>query len=89
MDTPGVLWPKFEDQNQALILASFSSIKEETALYTILSILTNTDKDWKIYSDYIDLVSLVIDVMSKSPNKQSRLYKFFPLAIIPFKFSIV
>ena len=23
---------------------------------------------------YIDLVSLVIDVMSKSPNKQSRLY---------------
>ena len=29
LDSPGVLWPKFEDQNQALILASFSSIKEE------------------------------------------------------------
>ena len=51
-----------------------SSINEETALHTIVSILTNSNKDWKIYSDYIDLVSLVIDVMSKSPNKQSRLY---------------
>ena len=51
-----------------------SSVNEETALYTIVSILTNSNKDWKIYSDYIDLVSLVIDVMSKSPNKQSRLY---------------
>ena len=29
LDSPGVLWPKFEDQNQALILASLSSIKEE------------------------------------------------------------
>ncbi|MBQ1551501.1 MAG: ribosome biogenesis GTPase YlqF [Bacilli bacterium] len=29
LDSPGVLWPKFEDQNQALILAAFSSIKEE------------------------------------------------------------
>ena len=53
---------------------SFSSIKEETALYTILSILTNTDKDWKIYSDYIDLVNLIIQVLSKSQNKLSRLY---------------
>ena len=53
---------------------SSSSVNEETALHTIVSILTNSNKDWKIYSDYIDLVSLVIDVMSKSPNKQSRLY---------------
>lgn len=29
LDSPGVLWPKFEDQNRALILASFLSIKEE------------------------------------------------------------
>ena len=53
---------------------SSSSIKEETALYTILSILTNTDKDWKIYSDYKNLIRLIIQVLSKSQNKQSRIY---------------
>ena len=31
---------------------SSSSLNEETALYTILSILINSNKDWKIYSDY-------------------------------------
>ena len=29
LDTPGILWPKIEDQEAAHILASFSSIKEE------------------------------------------------------------
>ena len=29
MDSPGILWPKLEDQENAHILASFSSIKEE------------------------------------------------------------
>lgn len=29
LDTPGILWPKFEDQEQAKILALLSSIKEE------------------------------------------------------------
>ena len=29
MDTPGILWPKIEDQTVALNLASFSSIKDE------------------------------------------------------------
>ena len=29
LDSPGVLWPKIKDQEQAHILASFSSIKEE------------------------------------------------------------
>ena len=29
LDTPGILWPKIEDQESAHILASFSSIKEE------------------------------------------------------------
>ena len=53
---------------------SSSPIKEKTSLNTILSILTNSDKDWKIYTDYIDLVKLLIDVLSKSTNKQSRLY---------------
>ena len=53
---------------------SSSSIKEETALYTILSILSNSEKDWKNYSDYNNLVRLIIQVLSKSQNKQSRLY---------------
>ena len=29
LDTPGILWPKFDDQEEALVLASLSSIKEE------------------------------------------------------------
>ena len=29
LDSPGILWPKLEDQHQASILASLSSIKEE------------------------------------------------------------
>jgi len=29
LDTPGILWPKFDDQEEAHILASLSSIKEE------------------------------------------------------------
>ena len=29
LDTPGILWPKFETNEEALILASLSSIKEE------------------------------------------------------------
>ncbi len=29
LDTPGILWPKLENQNSAYILASLSSIKEE------------------------------------------------------------
>lgn len=29
LDSPGILWPKLENQRQALILASFSAIREE------------------------------------------------------------
>lgn len=29
LDSPGILWPKFEDENTALTLASLSAIKEE------------------------------------------------------------
>ena len=49
-----------------------SPINEGAVLHTIASILTNSNKDWKI-SDYIDLINLVKDVISKSQNKQSRL----------------
>ena len=53
---------------------SSSSIKEEAALYTIFSILTNSNKEWKIFSDYTDLICLIIQVLSRSQNKHSRLY---------------
>ena len=53
---------------------STSSLKEETVLYTILSILTHSNKEWDIYSEYINLVNIIIRVLKKSQNKKSRLY---------------
>ena len=53
---------------------SSSSIKEETALYTILCILSSSDKDLENYSDYVNLFPLIIQILSKSQNKKSRLY---------------
>ena len=56
LDSPGILWPKLENQYEAKILAIFSSIKEEIlnkedlALFTI-DILTKLYKD-KLESRY-------------------------------------
>ena len=56
LDSPGILWPKLEDQYEARILAIFSSIKEEIlnkedlALFSI-DILTKLYKD-KLESRY-------------------------------------
>ena len=56
LDSPGILWPKLEDQYEARILAIFSSIKEEIlnkedlALFTI-DILTKLYKE-KLESRY-------------------------------------
>ena len=50
LDSPGILWPKLENQEQALNLASFSAIKEEilpigdVAVYIL-------DKMFKCYKD--------------------------------------
>ena len=41
---------------------STSSLKEETVLYTILSILTHSNKEWDIYSEYINLVNIIINL---------------------------
>ena len=57
------------------ILKENASIqKQEISLMTVLSILENSDKDWKIYYDYIDLVSLLIQILIRETNKKSRLY---------------
>ena len=53
---------------------SISSLKEETVLYTILSILTYSNKEWNIYSEFRNLVSILIRILKKSQNKNSRLY---------------
>ena len=53
---------------------STSSLKEETVLYTILSILTHSNKEWNIYEENINLVNIIIRILKKSQNKKSRLY---------------
>ena len=53
------------------ILKENASIqKQEISLMTVLSILENSDKDWKIYYDYIDLVSLLIQILISAKNKK-------------------
>ena len=49
VDTPGILWPKFEDQNLALNLASMTAIKEEilTIEEVAIHILKKLDKYYK------------------------------------------
>ena len=61
---------------------STSSLKEETVLYTILSILTHSNKEWNIYQDYINLVNIIIRILKKSQNKNSRLYALKIFGII-------
>ena len=49
VDTPGILWPKFEDQNLALNLASMTAIKEEIVSSDMIAvhILKMLDKYYK------------------------------------------
>ena len=43
LDTPGILWPKFEDQKVALNLASLTAIREEVLpLYDVACYILNT-----------------------------------------------
>jgi FKBP12-rapamycin complex-associated protein len=51
-----------------------SIVKQEISLKTILSILENSNIEWKIYFDYPLLVSLLIQILTKESNKNSRLY---------------
>ncbi len=76
LDTPGILWPKLENQYQASILASLSSIKEEIldnqriAIF-ILEILNKLYKDrllerYKLDDiDLSDLDNLLTTIASK------------------------
>ena len=56
LDSPGILWPKFENENLALNLASTSAIREEVlpigdVSYHILSLLDKYYPD-KLYDRY-------------------------------------
>ena len=81
LDSPGILWPKLENQEEARILAIFSSIKEEIlnkedlALFAI-SILTKLYKD-KLESRYNIKVDNMtnIEIMESIAKKRGCLAK--------------
>ena len=50
LDSPGILWPKLENQEQALNLASFSAIKEEILPIGDIAVYI-LDKMFKCYKD--------------------------------------
>ena len=50
LDSPGILWPKLENQEQALNLASFSAIKEEILPIDDVAVYI-LDKMFKCYKD--------------------------------------
>lgn len=75
LDSPGILWPKLENQEEARILAIFSSIKEEIlnkedlALFAI-DILTKLYKDkleerYKIKTDNITNIEILEEIARK------------------------
>ena len=73
MDSPGILWPKLEDQNSAHILAALSSIKEEIldiedlARFIInkLSELYPDNLKERYKLDYINLETIFDDIAKK------------------------
>ena len=81
LDSPGILWPKIEDQYEARILAIFSSIKEEIlnkedlALFAI-DILTKLYKD-KLESRYnIKIENMTnVEIMEEIAKKRGCVTK--------------
>ncbi len=69
LDTPGILWPKFEDQEVALNLAFTGAIKDqimdiETLAYKLLEILWNDHKDkiierYKVNEEYETTIEMM------------------------------
>jgi FKBP12-rapamycin complex-associated protein len=51
-----------------------SIFKQEISLKTILSILENSEVKWKIYFEYPELINLLIQILIKENNKNSRYY---------------
>ena len=74
LDTPGILWPKFEDATVALNLASTTAIKEEilnleeVAIY----IIEKMQKEYKtnLYNRYnLENETDIVEILDKIGNK--------------------
>lgn len=81
LDTPGVLWPKFEDENVALNLAYTGSIKDEV-LQTIeiaFSLLTYLYKNYK--SNLLERYKITENELEQivSEDENEKLYNFMKL----------
>ncbi len=80
LDTPGLLWPKFENQKQALILSSLSSIKEEIIDIEELAVFI-LKTIYNLYPDHlkeryaIDTIDDFDEVYTKIGKKRGALIK--------------
>ena len=70
-----------EDDYKDIILICIANLKEnssslnqEISLKTILAILEHSDNDWNIYFNFIELVNIIIQILIRTNNKNTRLY---------------
>lgn len=88
LDTPGILWPKFDDEKVAFNLASMTAIKEDVLpigdiAYYILNtlgkyypeILNNRYKIDKVTDDSFDIIAKNIGAISNGEVDYTRVYK--------------
>ena len=54
--------------------ANSSSLNQEISLKTILAVLEHSDHDWNVYFNFIELVNIIIQILIRSNNKNTRLY---------------
>ena len=89
LDTPGILWPKFDDENVALNLASMTAINEnvlplmEVADYILKTlnkyypnILVNRFKISEYNNDSYDLIANNIGAINNNEVDYQRVYKY-------------
>ena len=88
LDTPGILWPKFDDEKVAFNLASMTAIKEDVLpigdiAYYILNtlgkyypeILNSRYKIAKVTDDSFDIIAKNIGAISNGEVDYTRVYK--------------
>ena len=82
LDSPGILWPKLENQHQAFILASLSSIKEEildkqSLAIFILNILNELYPDRLLERYKLDSINGedIVETLDKIGTKRGALMK--------------
>ncbi len=88
LDTPGILWPKFDDEKVAFNLASMTAIKEDVLpigdiAYYILNtlgkyypeILNSRYKIDKVTADSFDIIAKNIGAISNGEVDYTRVYK--------------